>query len=159
MYVYVEFISQSVFKVNRRTVFSASGTAREAERKLTKLRLSVTYDPSEMSKAFGFNPYYIYDRRDVLFAIEHGPLRSVEKLAATFNPHISDFHFIMPRRNPALQVDGIDPMLFTFFNPQTNEHNYVRCIIVPLAPWEFTSEDFEKFSMLGVVSRNLNRLI
>lgn len=122
------------------------------EREIFDLKLPIAYDPSEMSKAFGFDPYYINDRRDVLFALEHGPIRSAEKLAALLNEDTASLHFTMLRRDPLLHADNIDPMLFTCFNPITNERNFVRCIVVPLTPWEFTSEDFNKFTKLGIVS-------
>lgn len=134
--------------------FSKSKTFRLHERELWNLKLPIAYDPGEMSGAFGFDPYHISDRRDVLFAIEHGPIRSAEKLAALLNEDIADLHFATLRRNPLLQDDGIDPMLFTCFNPTTNELNFVRCIVVPLAPWEFTSEDFDNFTQLGVFTES-----
>ncbi|GJJ14533.1 hypothetical protein Clacol_008798 [Clathrus columnatus] len=134
--------------------FTKSATIKEKEQDILKLKLSLNYDSAAMTKAFGFNPYHIHNIQDVIYALERGPIRSAERLAKSINDTITDYHFMTSRDIYGHRINGIDPLLFTYLaypnERLPNEKSLVRCMLIPFAPWEFTSNDFIRFTSMGV---------
>jgi len=104
----------------------------------------------EMEETLRFNPYEVDNRPAVLFALERGPIRSAEKIAHTIDEELRDWRFFIPRRNGTLNCQGIEPMYFCKLD-ESHGMESVKCVVVPLTPWEFSPQDFEDFTCMATV--------
>jgi len=121
---------------------------------LKTLSLASQIPTKKMEETLRFNPYEVDNRHAVMFALERGPIKSAEKLAHTLDEELRDWRFFTPRRNGTLSSQGLEPMYFCKLD-ESHGMESVKCIVVPLAPWEFAPQDFQDFTCMATVcSRN-----
>lgn len=113
------------------------------------LSLSTRAPSKEVEKTLMFNPYDVENRHTVMLALERGPIRSAENLAQTINEELRDWQFSIPRRDGTLNSQGLEPMYFC----ESHETTSVKCVVVPLAPWEFAPQDFQDLTCMATVRR------
>ncbi|KIJ47486.1 hypothetical protein M422DRAFT_248907 [Sphaerobolus stellatus SS14] len=110
------------------------------ESKLKELKLAIATPIENLT----YNPYQIRSAAGVLFLIDRGPLVAVKQVLDILNPDLRDYTFFTQRRSTTLNNQPVHPKYFCQVD-EIGRMSNVKCIVVPLAPWQFTPDDIRDF--------------